>query len=70
MNINENNTELPKLLTPKEVGEYLHIGQNKLYDLMKRRDFPSIHLGGRWYIIEPKFIEWMEQQTKKLKYHV
>ena len=62
------NTNLPKIITPKEVGEYLRIGNTKLYQLIKRKDFPSFKLGGSYFVLEDKFIEWMDVQTRKLKF--
>jgi len=65
--MDENNYHnLPKLLTPKDVQAYLHIGDAKLYNLMKQKNFPSFRLGRQYYILEDKFIEWMEMKTKKL----
>ncbi len=56
---------LPNLLTPKEVQEYLHIGNNTLYNLLSQKDFPSFRLGKRYYIFEDKFLEWMDMKSKK-----
>ena len=63
-------SELPKLLRPKDIKEYYKIGDVKLQELLNRRDFPSFRLGRDWFIIEDKFIEWMAQQTKKLKFKI
>lgn len=61
---NEQNN-LPNLLAAKDVKKYLKCGNEKLYKLLKQKTFPSLRIGGKWYIIEDKFIDWMELQTKK-----
>lgn len=58
---------LPKLLTPSDVRKYLHIGNDLLYDLLKREDFPSIRLGKSWYILENEFCKWMVSQSRVRK---
>lgn len=64
----ENKKELPILLTAKEIKSYLHIGNDKLYELLNRKDFPSFKIGNKNYVIQTKFIEWIEKQSKNLKY--
>lgn len=36
---------MEEYLTPKMVGEKLHIGRNRAYSLFKRPDFPLIRIG-------------------------
>lgn len=60
------NSNLPKLLKPKEVGEYLQIGSHTLYALMRQKSFPSFKLGSRFYVREDKLIEWMDMKEQKL----
>ena len=43
------------------------IGINKLYKLVKRKDFPSCHLAGRYVIIYPDAVNWFLEQTRKRK---
>ncbi|MDD4699133.1 MAG: helix-turn-helix domain-containing protein, partial [Oscillospiraceae bacterium] len=65
-NITDKDTnKLSKLLTPAEVRDYLHLGNNKLYELLRRKDFPSFQIGSRFYIIEDDFADWMASQCKK-----
>ena len=61
------NTGLPKLISVKELKEYLHCNDNTAYELVKRRDFPSFRINSRYYINIDKFIEWMEKESKKDK---
>ncbi len=63
---------LPKLLTPQDLKKYfvqnnIKMGNDKLYALLKQKDFPSFKIGSNYYIIEKDFIEWMTKQTKNQK---
>ena len=57
-------SELPELMTVKELREYLHIGKDKAYELVKGKSFPSIRIGGRYYVLKPEFIEWLKKQGR------
>jgi excisionase family DNA binding protein len=63
-----NNTELPELMTVQELIDYFHCSKNKAYELIKQKSFPSIHLGGRYYILKDKFVVWLNNQTRKCTY--
>ena len=39
-----------KLMTAKEVKEYLGIGRDKCYRLMRSKSFPSTQVGDRYYV--------------------
>jgi excisionase family DNA binding protein len=59
-----------KLITPRELYEYLNkdrevIGRQKVYQLVKRKDFPALKIGGKFYIIEQKVDEWLNKQSEK-----
>lgn len=57
--------KLPNMLTAKEVGQYLRISKNKLYGLMKSRSFPSVKIGGRYYVDEDMLREWIIQKSRE-----
>lgn len=59
---------LPVLLSAEQVKRYLHLGNEKLYELLRRRDFPSFQIGKPYYILQDEFIEWVKNQTKKRKF--
>lgn len=63
----ENINKLPKLITSRQLKQYLGCGELKLYELLGRRDFPSIRIGKKYYILFDKFIEWLEKESKKSK---
>lgn len=56
--------DLPTLLLPEQIKQYFKIGNDKLYELLHRRDFPSI--GGCYYVLNDEFILWVKNQTKKI----
>ena len=58
-------TQFPELMTVKELQSYLGIGKDKAYALVKSKSFPALKLGGRYYVIQPDFVIWLEKQTGK-----
>lgn len=57
---------LPKLLNSKEVQEYLHIGNDALYELLNDKNFPSFRVrNGEYKILEDDFLAWMREKSKK-----
>ncbi|MGX8701348.1 helix-turn-helix domain-containing protein [Caproiciproducens sp.] len=52
-------------MTVQELMDYFQCGKNKAYELIKRKDFPSMQWGGRYYILKENFVEWMNNQTRK-----
>ena len=43
------------------------IGINAVYDLVKRKDFPSIRICNNFFIIEDKVDAWFEKKTLAYK---
>lgn len=54
---------LSKLMTAKELQEYLHIGKNKAYDLIKHNDVPTVKIGGKTYVVVDKLQRYIESHT-------
>lgn len=54
-----------ELLTVKELQKTLKIGRDVAYSLMHSRSFPSIKLGGRYFVEESALKEWIQKQ----RYH-
>lgn len=57
-------TQLPELMTIKELQSYLGIGKDKAYALVKSKSFPALKVGGRYFVIKPGFLVWLGRQTK------
>lgn len=58
-----------KYITVKQLYEKLNaehpglIGINAVYDLVKRKDFPSIRTRRKFLIMEDKVDEWFEKKS-------
>ena len=59
--------ELPKMITPKELMTYLSCSRDTAYALCKRRDFPSVKIGKKFFILVDKLPEWLELESHKVK---
>lgn len=57
------NYNLSNLMTAKELQEYLHIGKNKAYDLIKHNDVPTVKIGGKTYVVVDKLQRYIESHT-------
>jgi len=64
MNINEIRVEHPKLITVPELQQILDIGRDTAYNLVRRRDFPSVKLGREYRIMPDKLNDWLTKQQK------
>lgn len=60
-------------ITVKQLYEKLNkqhpglIGINSLYNIVKRKDFPSVRIGNKFLIIEDKVDAWFEKKTLAYK---
>ena len=53
---------LPRLRTPREVGEWLNISEKAVYTRAERGALPGvIRRGRRIYFLESALLEWLEQ---------
>ncbi len=57
--------DLPLMLTVPDVAGVLGIGLAHAYEIVRRRDFPTITLGSRIIVPRDKFMEWINEQTGK-----
>lgn len=53
------------MLTTKELQGELRIGRDTAYALMHSKGFPSMKLGGRYYVDEDALRKWIEQHAYK-----
>lgn len=58
---------LPLILDAKNVQNLLGISKGKTYELMNSMDFPTIYLGKRMVVSRDSFLEWLEQDRRKVK---
>ena len=58
-------TQLPELMTIRDLQTYLGIGKDKAYALVKSKSFPAMKIGGRYYVAKTDFVVWLGKQTGK-----
>jgi len=68
IHIEPKNTELPELMTVAELMEYLKCSKDRAYELVQHKDFPSMQLGTRWYVVKNDLPEWIHKQTRKMTF--
>ena len=69
------NTSNPNytLISPRQLYDRINrnldepIGLTTIYKLVKEKDFPSVKIGGRFYVIENKIAEWLQSLSGKRK---
>lgn len=57
--VNKNLPQSP-MLTAKDLAEYLRIGRDKAYALIKAPSFPAIQIGSRYLVSEDAVNEWIK----------
>ena len=61
------------LISPRQLYNRINrdldepIGISTVYKLVKEKDFPSVKIGGRFYVIENRVEEWLQSLTGKRK---
>lgn len=53
------------MLTVKDLQRVLHIGRDRAYALMRSKAFPSIKLGGRYYVSVEALERWLKEYEYK-----
>lgn len=55
--------DYPHTLTPKQVKEFMNIGINQLYDIIRTRpDFPKFYIGRSPRIPRDAFFRWYDER--------
>ena len=55
-----------ELLTAKELQKIFRCGKNRAYDLLRSPAFPSIRIGGRYYVTVSAVKEWLKAYENKV----
>lgn len=58
-------TLCPLLLDVQDLQILLKIGRDKAYALMHASGFPSIKIGGRYFVSQKELKNWLEKYTYK-----
>ena len=53
------------LLTAKDIQKKLGVSRDRAYGLLHAKGFPSIELGGRYYVDEMKLKEFIDKYSYK-----
>ena len=71
--ITDSDTSGYTLISPKQLYNRINrnldepIGLSTIYKLVKEKDFPSVKIGGRFFVIEEKVSDWLQSLTAKRK---
>ena len=53
------NVTVPKVMSAKQVAEYLGISKQGAYNLMNTESFPTLRVGKRLLVSTDRFLEWI-----------
>ena len=56
---------IPKCLNADDIQAILKLSRAGVYTLMHREDFPTIRIGKRMLVPEDKFIQWLDEQSRR-----
>ncbi len=56
-------SDLPYILNAKDVQRVLGISQSSVYDLLHRKDFPTLHVNARLLVRKEDLFAWIKQNT-------
>lgn len=53
---------LPSVLKPIDISKFLNVSTRYAYEIMDRKDFPTIRIGRTKRVMKEDFIKWIEKQ--------
>ena len=62
------NDKEERLMTVKEVAEYLRLDEHTIYRMMRKGKIPAYKVAGRWRFKKNTIEEWLEQNLKYKKH--
>ena len=63
--IYKNYEDLPLMLNANHVKNALGISISSAYELMHEKGFPSLQIGNRLIVPKEKFMQWIDERSKK-----
>lgn len=54
----------PVILTVRDVAKYLRMSEAKVYQLVKERQIPVVHIGKTWRFRKDLLDDWLSQCTE------
>jgi excisionase family DNA binding protein len=58
---NNENNQLPKIMTVKEVSEYLKVHPSTVYKLVKNGGMPAFRVGSDWRFASDVIDRWLDK---------
>ena len=59
---NKINNEEDKILTVKDIGNYLKFSKSTVYKLISEDNLPATKIGGTWIIRKSKLNKWLDER--------
>ena len=56
--------QLPLSLCASDIAAVLSISRANAYNLLRREDFPTLHIGKHMVVPKDRFIQWIEKNTQ------
>ncbi len=56
---------LPLTLSAEDISKVLGISKSACYNIFRREDFPAIIIGKRKLVSRDKFLEWLNNNTRR-----
>ena len=56
-------TRLPDVLTPKQVAEYLQLGRDKTYQMLRSGELPGVRVGRTYRIPRRLLDDWLARRA-------
>jgi len=56
--------ELPDVMSVQQLGQFLGVHANGVYELVHQQSFPSIQIGRKFVIPKAGLVKWLEEQTE------
>ena len=57
-------TKLPDVMTPKQVADYLQLGRDKTYQMLKSGELPCVRIGRTYRIQRRALDDWLRSQNR------
>lgn len=63
MKVHSDFDQLPPILNAEQLATTLGISRAGAYQLLRQRDFPTLHIGKRLLVPKDKLSIWIDKQT-------
>ncbi len=57
--------QLPPTLTAQNLHDYLKIGWNKVYELLRSNEIPNRKIGRQYRVNRIEFVQWLHRKEEK-----